>query len=129
MNAWPFHLSKLLPINSAPLFPRKGLKSIRQPGVSRSPSVQPCSVIRVSNGPPAHLRTWRFTRRTALPTGLQMKRRNLVIATFNKGKLQELRELLSELPFEISDLEGFSSIQAVPEVGRTFVENASLKAS
>jgi XTP/dITP diphosphohydrolase len=58
-----------------------------------------------------------------------VKRRQLVIATFNQGKLQELRQLLSELPFMISDLEGFSSIQAIPEVGKTFVENASLKAS
>ena len=58
-----------------------------------------------------------------------MKRRSLVIATFNKGKLDELRQLLSELPFVISDLEAFPSIQAVPEVGKTFVENASLKAS
>jgi XTP/dITP diphosphohydrolase len=37
--------------------------------------------------------------------------------------------LLSELPFAISDLEGFSSIQEIPEVGRSFAENASLKAS
>ncbi len=58
-----------------------------------------------------------------------MKRRSLVIATFNKGKLQELRELLAKLPFVISDLEGFSSIQPVPESGETFIENASLKAS
>jgi non-canonical purine NTP pyrophosphatase (RdgB/HAM1 family) len=58
-----------------------------------------------------------------------VKRRNLVIATFNSGKLQELRQLLSELPFVISDLDGFSSIQAIPEVGKTFVENASLKAA
>ena len=58
-----------------------------------------------------------------------MKRRDLVIATFNQGKLHELRQLLAELPFVISDLEGFSSIQTIPEVGKTFVENASLKAS
>jgi XTP/dITP diphosphohydrolase len=58
-----------------------------------------------------------------------VKRSNLVIATLNKGKLQELRQLLAELPFVISDLEGFSSIQAIPEVGKTFLENASLKAS
>ena len=69
---------------------------------------------------PLIFRAWRFPCRTALPTGLQVKRRNLVIATFNKGKLQELRELLAELPFEISDLEEFSPIQAVPEVGMTF---------
>lgn len=56
-----------------------------------------------------------------------MKRR-LLIATFNKGKLQELRQLLAELPFTICDLEGLSSIQPIPESGETFVENASLKA-
>jgi inosine/xanthosine triphosphate pyrophosphatase family protein len=35
-----------------------------------------------------------------------VKRRNLVIATFNKGKLQELRQLLSELPFGSLTLRG-----------------------
>jgi XTP/dITP diphosphohydrolase len=58
-----------------------------------------------------------------------VKRRSLVIATFNQGKLLELRQLLSELPFAISDLAGFSSIQEIPEVGKSFAENASLKAS
>lgn len=58
-----------------------------------------------------------------------MKRRSLLIATFNQGKLRELRQLLSNLPFAISDLEAFPSIQIVPERGETFTENASLKAS
>ncbi|HSQ23948.1 MAG TPA: non-canonical purine NTP pyrophosphatase, partial [Pyrinomonadaceae bacterium] len=58
-----------------------------------------------------------------------MKERSLLIATFNKGKLQELRQLLAELPFVISDLEGLSSIQPIAEHGETFVENASLKAT
>lgn len=58
-----------------------------------------------------------------------MKERSLLIATFNKGKLQELRQLLAELPFVISDLEGLSSIQPIAEHGETFVENASLKAA
>lgn len=58
-----------------------------------------------------------------------MKQRSLVIATLNKGKLKELRHLLSELPFVISDLEGFPSIEAIPEHGESFFENASLKAS
>ena len=58
-----------------------------------------------------------------------MKRRSLVIATFNQGKVLELRQLLSELPFAITDLQGFSSIQEIPEVGKSFAENASLKAS
>jgi XTP/dITP diphosphohydrolase len=58
-----------------------------------------------------------------------VKRRRLLIATFNKGKLRELRQLLVKLPFVISDLEGVSSIHPIPEHGETFVENASLKAS
>lgn len=58
-----------------------------------------------------------------------MTRRSLLIATFNKGKRQELRKLLANLPFVISDLESFPSIQPVPENGETFIENASLKAS
>ncbi len=58
-----------------------------------------------------------------------MTRPRLVIATFNKGKLQELRQLLAKLPFVVSDLEGFSAIQPIPENGETFTENASLKAS
>ena len=58
-----------------------------------------------------------------------MKQRSLLIATFNKGKLRELRQLLAKLPFAISDLEGLSSIQPIPEDGKTFIENASLKAS
>lgn len=57
-----------------------------------------------------------------------MKRRRLVIATFNQGKLQELRQLLADLNYSISDLHGFSSIQTIPELGETFIENASLKA-
>lgn len=58
-----------------------------------------------------------------------MKRRRLLIATFNKGKLRELRQLLAKFPFVISDLEGWSSIQPIPELGETFIENAALKAS
>ena len=57
-----------------------------------------------------------------------MKPRSLLIATFNKGKLQELRQILAKLPFVICDLEGLSFIQPVPESGETFIENASLKA-
>lgn len=56
-------------------------------------------------------------------------RQRLVIATLNKAKLQELRQMLAELPFVISDLDSPSSVQPIPENGETFTENASLKAS
>jgi XTP/dITP diphosphohydrolase len=58
-----------------------------------------------------------------------VKRQTLLIATFNKGKLQELRQLVAQLPFVISDLESFVSVESIPENGETFIENASLKAS
>jgi len=53
----------------------------------------------------------------------------LLIATYNEGKLQELRELLDELPFELRDLHSFPSIEVVAETAGTFVDNASLKAT
>ena len=53
----------------------------------------------------------------------------LVIATRNQGKLLELRDLISRLPFVLLDLNSFPSVQTVAETGTTFVENASLKAA
>ena len=54
--------------------------------------------------------------------------RSLVVATQNLGKLQELRQLLGELPLELYGLTDFPNIEAVQETGESFVENASLKA-
>ena len=52
----------------------------------------------------------------------------LLVATRNFGKLKELRQLLSDLPFDLYGLERFPSIQGIPETGESFIENASLKA-
>jgi len=57
-----------------------------------------------------------------------VNRRSIVVATHNKGKLRELCELFGDLPFVISDLSAFPSIQPIPETGKTFIENASIKA-
>jgi len=57
-----------------------------------------------------------------------MSRRRLLIATRNRGKLQEFRTLLEELPLEPCDLNSFPAIGTVAETGDTFAENASLKA-
>jgi XTP/dITP diphosphohydrolase len=54
---------------------------------------------------------------------------SLLIATRNEGKLRELRELLTDLPFELLALDDLPTVRTVPETGLTFVENASLKAS
>lgn len=52
----------------------------------------------------------------------------LLIATRNRGKLQEFRALLEELSIELCDLNSFPAIVPVAETGSTFAENASLKA-
>jgi len=53
----------------------------------------------------------------------------LVIATRNKGKTAEIRDLFEDFPFGIKNLEDFGSIPPVEEDGSTFDENAYKKAS
>ena len=57
-----------------------------------------------------------------------MSRRQLLIATRNRGKLHEFRALLEKLPIDLYDLNSFPEIAAVAETGSTFGENAALKA-
>jgi len=52
----------------------------------------------------------------------------LLVATYNQGKLNELRGLLADLPLTLCDLSSFPSVQPVAETGETFLENAKLKA-
>jgi XTP/dITP diphosphohydrolase len=54
--------------------------------------------------------------------------RPLLVATRNLGKLEELRQLLSNLPFDLYGLERFPGVDGIPETGDSFIENASLKA-
>lgn len=58
-----------------------------------------------------------------------MKRRELLVATGNSGKLRELRELLRDEPFTLLGLADLPHFNAVPETGVTFTENASIKAA
>jgi XTP/dITP diphosphohydrolase len=55
--------------------------------------------------------------------------RTLVIATRNKGKTAEIRELLQGFPVSIKNLDDFGPIPDVEEDGATFEENAYKKAS
>ncbi len=55
--------------------------------------------------------------------------RTLLVATHNQGKLRELHELLSQLPFQLVSLNDFADVESVEETGKTFTENASLKAA
>lgn len=52
----------------------------------------------------------------------------LVLASTNKGKVQEIRELLTGLSFEIVGLADYPNAPEVAETGTTFAENAMLKA-
>src|ERR1051326_4910837 len=52
----------------------------------------------------------------------------LLVATKNPGKVVELEELLSNLPFSIISLNGFPNLADVAETGQTFTDNALLKA-
>ncbi len=52
----------------------------------------------------------------------------LLIATNNAGKIRELNGLLADLPLRLRQLSEFPQIREVEETGKTFAENASLKA-
>jgi len=53
----------------------------------------------------------------------------LVIATRNKGKTQEIKDLLTDYPVDIKNLNDFGPIPQIEEDGDTFDENAYKKAS
>jgi len=53
----------------------------------------------------------------------------IVIATTNKGKISEIKDLLKNFPVHIKSLDDFGPIPEVEEDGGTFDENAYKKAS
>lgn len=52
----------------------------------------------------------------------------LVIASKNIGKIEEIRDMLSDLPLKIHSLNNFPNAPDIEESGRTFLENALIKA-
>ncbi len=52
----------------------------------------------------------------------------LLIATRNKGKIKELNGLLKNSKIEIKSLNNFDNTEEVLETGKTFAENARIKA-
>jgi XTP/dITP diphosphohydrolase len=52
----------------------------------------------------------------------------LLVATTNPGKLREIRHILKGLPIELRSLAELPAIEEPDETGRTFAENARLKA-
>jgi len=53
----------------------------------------------------------------------------LVLATNNKGKVKEIKQLLTDLPITILTADDYLEFPDVEETGDTFVENALLKAN
>lgn len=53
----------------------------------------------------------------------------IVLATRNKGKTEEIRDLLKQFPVDLKNLDDFGPIPNVVEDGTTFDENAYKKAS
>lgn len=53
----------------------------------------------------------------------------MVLATRNKGKIAEFKDLLKDFPVEIKGLDDFGPIPAVKEDGDTFDDNAYKKSS
>jgi len=54
--------------------------------------------------------------------------RRLLVATTNRGKLREIRNILAGIDFEIVSLDRWPAVEAPEETGRTFDENARAKA-
>lgn len=52
----------------------------------------------------------------------------LVLATGNRGKIREIRSILSDLDIEILSADDFESFPDPEETGKTFLENALIKA-
>jgi len=51
-----------------------------------------------------------------------------VVATRNKGKLNEIREILEDFPFDVVSMEEAGVSKDIEETGSTFEENALIKA-
>src|SRR5277367_2658794 len=66
-------------------------------------------------------------RACMMPSRAHARRRPLIVATTNPGKLREFRALLSDLPFELHGL-GDLGVTAPEETGSSFLDNALLKA-
>jgi len=54
--------------------------------------------------------------------------KQILLATTNKGKVEDVKEILKELEVEILSFLDFDDYPEVEETGKTFLENAELKA-
>lgn len=54
--------------------------------------------------------------------------RRFIVATKNKGKLEEIKEILRDFPYEVISMEEAGITVDIEETGTTFEENAMIKA-
>lgn len=54
--------------------------------------------------------------------------KTLIVATTNKGKLREIKELLKDLPIKVKSLTDYKNLPRIIEDGKTFRANALKKA-
>ena len=54
--------------------------------------------------------------------------KKLIAATKNKGKINEIQEILSDMPFQVISMEEAGITKDIEEFGSTFEENALIKA-
>ena len=54
--------------------------------------------------------------------------RTLLVATTSRDKVREVREILNGTPFDLATLADYPPVEAPEETGRTFEDNAQLKA-
>jgi XTP/dITP diphosphohydrolase len=59
---------------------------------------------------------------------LEPPRRELLVATRNSGKVQEIKLALQDLPLRLRFLDEFPELSAVDESGKSYEENAIIKA-
>jgi len=52
-----------------------------------------------------------------------------IVATKNKGKMKEIKEILKDFPFEVVSMEEAGINEDIEETGSTFEENALIKAN
>ncbi len=58
----------------------------------------------------------------------QNKETIVVLATENRGKEKEMRDLLAGRPWQLRSLRDYPELRLPPETGETFLENARIKA-
>lgn len=68
------------------------------------------------------------TDETPSALGKQSENMKIVLATNNRHKVEEIKDVLSDLPAQILTLEDFPNFPPVEETGKTLGENAILKA-